>query len=119
MRCPRLSGKGELAGTMRYNHGRWELLNRYLDHGRLEISYDAAERESALSLWAARTTCSPTRCRWRARRRHVHSRRNNKRDDLDPDAYLRCPQPHRPASIKRVAEFLPWNTATAPLLPRR
>ena len=41
---PKLSGKGELAGAMRYARGRWEALTRYLDDGRLEISNNAAER---------------------------------------------------------------------------
>ena len=41
---PKLSGKSELAGAIRYARWRWEALTRYLDDGRLEISNNAAER---------------------------------------------------------------------------
>ena len=41
---PKLSGKGELAGAMRYARGRWQALTRYLNDGRLEISNKATER---------------------------------------------------------------------------
>jgi hypothetical protein len=41
---PRLSGKSELAGAIRYARSRWDALTRYLGDGRLEISNNAAER---------------------------------------------------------------------------
>src|SRR5215207_512097 len=39
-----ISGRGELAGAIRYGRSRWTALTRYLDDGRLEISNNAAER---------------------------------------------------------------------------
>src|SRR3984893_494724 len=41
---PKLSGKSELAGAIRYARSRWQALTRYLTDGRLEISNNAAER---------------------------------------------------------------------------
>ena len=41
---PRLSGKSDLAGAIRYARSRWQALTRYLDDGRLEITNNAAER---------------------------------------------------------------------------
>jgi transposase len=40
----KISGRGELAGAIRYGRSRWTALTRYLDDGRLEISNNAAER---------------------------------------------------------------------------
>jgi transposase len=60
---PKLSGKGELAGAMRYARGRWEALARYLDDGRLEISNNAAER--AIRPLAMRgSLCTPSSSIW-------------------------------------------------------
>jgi len=41
---PRISGKSELAGAIRYAASRWPQLTRYCDDGRLEIDNNAAER---------------------------------------------------------------------------
>jgi hypothetical protein len=41
---PRLSGKSDLAGAIRYARSRWPQLCRYCDDGRLEIDNNAAER---------------------------------------------------------------------------
>jgi hypothetical protein len=41
---PKLSGKSDLAGAIRYARSRWPALTRYLADGRLEISNNAAER---------------------------------------------------------------------------
>jgi transposase len=40
----RISGKGPLAGAIRYALTRWNALLRYLADGRLEMSNNAAER---------------------------------------------------------------------------
>ena len=41
---PKLSGKSDLAGAIRYARSRWPALTRYLEDGRLEIDNNAAER---------------------------------------------------------------------------
>src|SRR5215472_15669205 len=41
---PKLSGKSELAGAIRYALNRWTALTRYRDDGRLEIDSNIAER---------------------------------------------------------------------------
>ena len=41
---PKLSGKSELAGAIRYARSRWPALTYYLTNGRLEKSNNAAER---------------------------------------------------------------------------
>jgi hypothetical protein len=39
----KIPGKSDLAGAIRYARSRWGALTAYVDHGRLEISNNAAE----------------------------------------------------------------------------
>jgi transposase len=41
---PKISGKSDYAGAIRYATSRWTALTRYVDDGRLEMSNNAAER---------------------------------------------------------------------------
>jgi Transposase IS66 family len=43
---PKLSGRSEVAGAIRYALSRWVQLCRYRDNGTLEIDNNAAERAS-------------------------------------------------------------------------
>jgi transposase len=60
---PRLSGKSELAGAIRYARSRWVVLTRYLTDGRLEISNNAAER-AIRPLAMRRSLCPPSSSGW-------------------------------------------------------
>lgn len=108
---PRIPGRSELAGAIRYACSRYEQLCRYRDDGRLEIDNNAAERalrgvalgrknwlfagsdaggQRAAAIYSLIETC--------------------KLNGIDPEAYLR----HVLAVIadhpvNRVAELLPWN----------
>src|SRR3954451_19929449 len=61
---PKLSGKSELAGAIRYARSRWPALTRYLANGRLEISNNAAER-AIRPLATRRSLCPSSSSLWK------------------------------------------------------
>lgn len=108
---PRLSGKSELAGAIRYARSRWEVLTRYLTDGRLEISNNAAERAiRPLALgrknWLFAGSDSGAQ---RAAGMYTLIE-TAKLNGLDPEAYLRNVLARiADHPINLIAELLPWN----------
>lgn len=110
-----ISGRGELAGAIRYGRSRWTALTRYLDDGRLEISNNAAERSirplalgrknylfAGSDIGGVRAAAAYTLIE------------TAKLNGVDPEAYLRdilgriADHP-----INRIAELLPWNAVSS------
>ena len=116
---PKLSGKGELAGAMRYARGRWEALTRYLDDGRLEISNNAAERAIRPPSRGRKNYMFAGSDAGGERAAAIYTLvETAKLNGLDPEAYLRdllgriADHP-----INRIAELLPWNIAKDSAVP--
>jgi transposase len=116
---PKLSGKGELAGAMRYARGRWEALTRYLDDGRLEISNNAAERAIRPLALGRKNYMFAGSDAGGERAAAIYTLvETAKLNGLDPEAYLRdllgriADHP-----INRIAELLPWHIAKDPAVP--
>jgi transposase len=108
---PKLSGKSELAGAIRYARSRWPALTRYLDDGRLEISNNAAERAIRPLALGRKNYLFAGSDQGGERAAAVYTLiETAKLNGLDPEAYLRdiigriADHP-----INRIAELLPWN----------
>lgn len=108
---PRLSGKSELAGAIRYARSRWPALTRYLTDGRLEISNNAAERAiRPLALGRKNWTFAGSDSGGERAAAMYTLIETAKLNGLDPEAYLGdvlggiADHP-----INRIAELLPWN----------
>jgi len=110
---PKLSGKGELAGAMRYARGRWEALTRYLDDGRLEISNNAAERAiRPLALRRKNYTFAGSDAGGERAAAIYTLVETAKFNVLDPKAYLRDVLSRiADHPINRIADLLPCNVA--------
>jgi len=113
---PKLSGKSELAGAIRYARSRWAALTRYLDDGRLEISNNAAERAIRPLALGRKNYLFAGSDSGGERAATIYTLvESAKLNDLDPEVYLRdilariADHP-----IKRIAELLPWNVAKYP-----
>jgi hypothetical protein len=71
---PKIPGKSDLAGAIRYARSRWQALTRYLDHGRLEISNNAAENQiRPVALGRKKLAVQRVRCRRSPCRRTLHA----------------------------------------------
>lgn len=108
---PKLSGKSELAGAIRYARSRWPALTRYLDDGRLEISNNAAERAIRPLALGRKNYLFAGSDQGGERAAAVYTLiETAKLNGLDPEAYLRdiigsiADHP-----INRISELLPWN----------
>src|SRR5215216_3474518 len=113
---PKLSGRSELAGAIRYARSRWAALTRYLDNGRLEISNNAAERAiRPLALGRKNYMFAGSDTGGERAAAAYTLIETAKLHGLDPEAYLRDVL-GRIADhyINRIAELLPWNIAMAP-----
>ncbi len=108
---PKLSGKSELAGAIRYARSRWQALTRYLTDGRLEISNNAAERAiRPLTLGRKNWLFAGSDSGGERAAAMYTLIETAKLNGLDPEAYLRdvlgriADHP-----IRRIAELLPWS----------
>ena len=112
---PKLSGKSELAGAIRYARSRWQALTRYLTDGRLEISNNAAERAiRPLALGRKNWIFAGSDSGGERAAAMYTLIETAKLNGFDPEAYLRdvlnCIADH---PINRIAELLPWNIDAA------
>jgi hypothetical protein len=108
---PKLSGKSDLAGAIRYARSRWPALTRYLADGRLEISNNAAERAIRPLALGRKNWIFAGSDSGGERAAAIYTLiETAKLNDLDPEAYLRevfgriADHP-----INRIADLLPWN----------
>jgi transposase len=110
---PKLSGKSELAGAMRYALNRWPALIRYLDDGRLEIDNNTAERALRAVALGRKNYLFAGSDAGGERAAAIYSLiETAKLNGLDPQAYLRDLFDRIPDhKINRIAELLPWNWA--------
>ena len=109
----RIPGKSDLAGAIRYACSRWPALTCHLDHGRLEISNNAAEnaiRPVALGrknwLFAGSDSGGERAALFYTL---IRTARLN---SVEPEAYLRnVIERIGSHPIARLHELLPWNIA--------
>jgi hypothetical protein len=108
---PKLSGKSDLAGAIRYARSRWPALTRYLADGRLEISNNAAERAIRPLALGRKNWIFAGSDSGGERAAAIYTLiETAKLNGLDPEAYLRevfsqiADHP-----INRIADLLPWN----------
>jgi transposase len=108
---PKLSGKSDLAGAIRYARSRWPALTRYLADGRLEISNNAAERAIRPLALGRKNWIFAGSDSGGERAAAIYTLiETAKLNSLDPEAYLRevfsriADHP-----INRIADLLPWN----------
>jgi len=109
----RIPGKSDLAGAIRYARSRWQALTAYVDHGRLEISNNAAEnaiRPVALGrknwLFAGSDSGGERAALFYTLIRTATL------NGLEPEAYLRQVIARLGAHpVNRLQQLLPWNIA--------
>jgi transposase len=112
---PKLSGKSELAVTIRYARSRWAALTGYLNDGRLEISNNAAERAIRPLALGRKNWMFAGSDAGGERAAAVYTLiETAKLNGLDPEAYLRYVL-ERIAEhpINRVDQLLPWHVGLA------
>lgn len=110
---PKLSGKSDLAGAMRYALGRWDALTRYCDDGRLEIDNNAAERSvRPLALGRKNYLFAGSDAGGRRAATVYSLIETAKLNGFDPQAYLRdLLASIADYPVNRVDQLLPWNFA--------
>lgn len=113
---PKLSGKSELAGAIRYARTRWRALLRYRDDGRLEIDNNAAERALRRVALGRKNWLFAGSDKGGERAAAIYSLiETAKLNGVDPEAYLRDILARiADHSISRVDELLPWYWAKQP-----
>jgi len=108
-----LSRKSELALAIRYALSHWTALTRYRDDGRLEIDNNPAERALRAVALGRKNWLFAGSDDGGERAAAIYSLLGTaKRNDLDPEGYLRYVL-ERIADhpINRIEELLPWNVA--------
>jgi transposase len=112
---PRISGKSELAGAIRYARNRWTELIRYRDDGRLEIDNNAAERAMRAIALGRKNWLFAGSDDGGERAAAIYTLIETARlNGLDPEAYLRDILARiaiHPA--RQINDLLPWTWADA------
>jgi transposase len=113
---PRVSGRGELAGAIRYTLSRWDALTLYLRDGRACIDNSAAERAMRpLALGRRNWTFAGSDAGGERAAAMYSLIETAKLNGTDPEAYLRCViERIADHPVNRVAELLPWNIQGLP-----
>jgi hypothetical protein len=113
---PKLSGKSDLAGAMRYTLARWPALTRYLDDGRLAIDNNPAERALRAIALGRKNWLFAGSDRGGERAAAIYSLIETARlNGLDPQAWLADVIARINAHpAKRINDLLPWNWKPAP-----
>ena len=111
---PKLSGKSDLAGAMRYGLSRWQALTGYINNGRIEIDNNAAERSIRGIALGRKNYLFAGSDKGGKRAAAIYSLVETcKLNTIDLEAYLRDILARIPDhKINRIDELLPWNWAT-------
>ena len=109
---PKIPGKSDLAGAIRYARSRWQALTRYLDDGRLEISNNAAENQiRPVALGRKNWLFSGSDAGGVRAAAFYTLIRTCRLNGVEPEAYLTDVIARIGSHpINRLTELLPWNT---------
>ena len=110
-----VSGKGTLAGAIRYATARWPALTRFATDGRLEMTNNAAERAiRPLALGRKNYLFAGSGAGGRRAATFYTLITTARLNGLDPEAWL-TDVTHRIADhpAKRIDQLLPWNWQAA------
>jgi transposase len=108
---PKIPGKGDLAGAIRYARSRWQALTRYLGDGRLEVSNNAAENQIRPVALGRKNWLFSGSDAGGARAAAFYTLiRTCRLNGIEPEAYLTDVIARIGSHpINRLAELLPWN----------
>jgi transposase len=109
----RIPGKSDLAGAIRYARSRWPALTAYVDHGRLEISNNAAENAiRPVALGRKNWLFAGSDAGGERAALFYTLIRTATLNGVEPEAYLREVMARIGAHpVNRLHVLLPWNMA--------